>query len=328
MTPTASFSLPAVHQVVYADEFCPFAHEIREELLRYPAWVEMTQDTRYGAASQARTDRQNGITTRHIDERHRTRLPHTLAFRDMLGHQAAALAARVGVDATGDVEIEMNAMAYGEGAWLSPHTDYRSDDPKPRRVAWMLYLTHPQDGEWLATMGGAVRLFEPDNASMRRHASGPSETHVRPRFNRFAMFQVSDSSLHEIEPVTWNCAWDRCRMAISGWLRAPDDSAPRATRMYLRTPDANNLRAERAARLKGAIAMYSLLRSQRAHVGSTVTDLEELLARYEFEHQAQVTAPPGTVFSHIVRGPAWCIVVVDEANRVVYLGARDGYRAD
>jgi Rps23 Pro-64 3,4-dihydroxylase Tpa1-like proline 4-hydroxylase len=313
MSLTAEFSSPAVHEVVYADTFCPFALEIRHELLRHPDWKEMTQGGRYEAASHLRTDHQNGITSGHLDEQQRAVLPHTMAFRDLIARHAIELAGRVGAHVGANPEIEMNAMAYGNGAWLSAHTDYRSDETRPRLVAWMLYLTHPDDGEWSPEMGGAVRLFE---------AKGRA-TVVRPRFNRFAMFRVSDQSLHEIEPVTFAGGWDRSRLALSGWIRGADDSRPSVARLYARRADAARVRAERDARLRGAIAMYDLLRQQHEYSGQLSAELASLVAQYETERDLQASAPEGTVFVRQAPGPAGCIFVVDENDVVVYFGPRE-----
>ena len=98
MSFTAEFSAPGVHEVVYADNFCPFALDIRHELLRNPDWKEMTQDVRYDAASHLRTDRQNGITTGHLGEQQRALLPHTMAFRDLVGRHSVELATRLGAE--------------------------------------------------------------------------------------------------------------------------------------------------------------------------------------------------------------------------------------
>jgi hypothetical protein len=313
MSFTAEFSVPGVHGVVYADNFCPFALDIRHELLRHPDWKEMTQDVRYDAASHLRTDRQNGITTGHLGDEQRALLPHTMAFRDLVGRHAVDLATRLGAEVGASPEIEMNAMAYGNGAWLSAHTDYRSDDPRPRLAAWMLYLTHPDDGEWSTEMGGAVRLFD---------ATGRA-TVVRPRFNRFAMFRVSEESLHEIEPVTFAGGWDRCRLALSGWIRGADDARPREARLYKRRPGADKVRAERDARLRGAIAMYDLLRQQHEFSGQAAGELASLLKQYETERELQASAPEGTVFLRHAPGPAGCIFVVDEHDQVVYFGPRE-----
>jgi Rps23 Pro-64 3,4-dihydroxylase Tpa1-like proline 4-hydroxylase len=315
MSFAAQFSTPGVHEVVYADDFCPFALDIRHELLRHPQWQEMTQAGRYEAASHLRTDHQNGITSGHLGEQQRALLPHTLAFRDVMASHATELAARLGADVGATPEIEINAMAYGNGAWLSAHTDYRSDEARPRLVAWMLYLTHPGDGEWSPDMGGAVRLFE---------AKGDA-TVVRPRFNRFAMFRVSDHSLHEIEPVTFAGGWDRCRLALSGWIRGADDTRPRAARLYARRADADRIRTERDARLRGAIAMYDLLRQQYEYTGQTTVELASLVKQYETERALQASAPEGTVFVRLAPGPPGCIFVVDEQDVVVYFGPRESY---
>lgn len=315
MSLTAEFSTPAVHSAVYADNFCPFASDIRDELLRHLDWKEMTQGGRYDAASHLRTDRQNGITTGHLGEQQRSMLPHTMAFRDWISGHASELAGLLGAAVGAQPDIEMNAMAYGRGAWLSAHTDYRPDEARPRLAAWMLYLTHPDDGEWAAEKGGAVRLFD---------ATGQA-TVVRPRFNRFAMFKVSDDSLHEIEPVTFDCRWDRCRLALSGWIRGVDDSRPREARLYVKRADAAQVLAERDARLRGAIAMYDLLRHQHEYSGQAAGDLTSLLAQYSAERDLQAGAPEGTVFLRNAPGPAGCIFVVDEKDVVVYFGPRDGY---
>src|SRR3989442_14873866 len=106
------------------------------------------------------------------------------------------------------MQIEMNAMAYGEGSWLSPHTDHGSSDSDERLLAWMLYLTDPSDGEWPAEKGGALRVS----------LSGGRAVRLQPKFNRFAIFKVSGTSVHEIETIKWNCGWEKCRLTLSGWL--------------------------------------------------------------------------------------------------------------
>ena len=200
-----TFSTPGLHNLVYADDYCEHALDIRRELLDSTAWVEMQQETHHGH-SGVRFDRQSGITTGHLDDERRTAFPRSLAFSDLLEDRLAEVCAAVAGTPPVQAEIEMNAMAYGHEGWLSPHTDYVVHDPVAL-FAWMLYLTHPDDGEWLPDMGGAVRLFD----------AGGSELRLRPKFNRFGLFKVSDASFHEIERVTWACAWDRCRLALSGW---------------------------------------------------------------------------------------------------------------
>ena len=133
----------------------------------------------------------------------------------------------VGLDSRDAQNIELNAMAYGAGAWLSPHTDFLEYSQSDNRLAaWMLYLTAPEDGEWSAEKGGAARVWIPGNGEER----------IRHRFNRFAMFRVQDNSFHEIEKVTWESNWPNCRIALSGWvLGRPLKAVEHKTRLYLQS---------------------------------------------------------------------------------------------
>ena len=310
-----AFSKPALHQLVHADDFCEFAPAIRRELLDSTAWVEMQQETHDGH-NGVRYDRQSGITTGHLGEEQRLRFPRSLAFADLLKERLVEVCAAAGEDPPSLADIEMNAMAYGHDGWLSPHTDYVIHDPNPRQFAWMLYLTHPDDGEWAPEMGGAVRLFD---------AAG-GEVRLRPKFNRFALFSVSDSSFHEIERVTWACGWDHCRLALSGWIRGTAGAGERRTCLYVRRSNTERARAEQMSRLQGALAMYGLMLRQQRHSGQDTVEVERTLARYEREHQAHRDAPEGTLFLRHAPGPAWCIIVVDEKQQVVYFGPREGYK--
>ena len=180
----------------------------------------------------------------------------------------------------------------------------------------MLYLTHPDDGEWLPEMGGAVRLFD---------AAG-GEVRLLPKFNRFALFSVSDASFHEIERVTWACEWDRCRLALSGWIRGAAGGGERRACLYVRRSNAERARVEQMSRLQGALAMYGLMLRQQRHAGQDIAEVERRIRRCEQEHQAHRDAPEGTFFLRHAPGPAWCIIVVDEKQQVVYFGPREGYR--
>ena len=152
------FSKPGVHSITYKDDFCSFAPEMREELLHYPKWKEMQQDG-LGGGGQFVPHRQNGITTGHLQEEDRERLPYCWRFGDFLAQNFGTLCPLVGVDPADASYLELNAMAYGGGAWLSPHTDFfEYGHTENRLVAWMLYLTAPEDGEWSADKGGAVRV--------------------------------------------------------------------------------------------------------------------------------------------------------------------------
>jgi Rps23 Pro-64 3,4-dihydroxylase Tpa1-like proline 4-hydroxylase len=310
-----TFSTPGLHRLVYADDYFEQALDIRRELLDATAWVEMRQDTHHGH-SAVRFDRQSGITTGHLDDERRATFPHSLAFSDFLADRLADVCAAASEAPPAEAEIEMNAMAYGHEGWLSPHTDHVVHDQRSRLFAWMLYLTHPDDGEWSPEKGGAVRLFD---------ATG-GEVRLRPKFNRFALFKVSDASFHEIERVTWACEWDRCRLALSGWIRGVESAEERRAPLYVRRSDADAARAEQIARLRGALAMYGLMRRQRLHSGLDTAAVDETIARCEREQRAHLDAPAGTLFLKHAPGPAWCMFVVDDKQQIVYFGPREGYR--
>lgn len=312
MSLVARFSRPDVHRMVFADDFYADAAPTRDELLAHREWGPMTQ---YGRSHELSIlpHRQNGICALE-DAAHR--LPRVDALRDHVGAHAAELCATLGVTVAraGDLEVESGAMAYGEGCWLSPHTDHRDDEARPRLVAWMLYLTHPEDGEWPDDRGGALRLVARDGAVAR----------LRPRFNRFAMFAVSPDSVHEIEPITGAAGWDRSRLAVSGWIRGPEERHEQRTLVYLRRSSAAEDRAREITRLTGLLAMHRLLLAQRASAGVDTADASAKLTRYGHELDAHRAAPEGTVFSRFARGPR-CIMVLDEAQKVVFWGPSDAY---
>ena len=69
--------------------------------------------------------------------------------------------------------------------------------------------------------------------------------------------------------------------------------------------------------------MYNLLRQQHEYNGQVAGELASLLKRYETERELQASAPEGTVFLRHAPGPAGCIFVVDENDKVVYFGPRE-----
>jgi hypothetical protein len=313
------FSSPGVHSITFKDDFCSFASEIREELLHYPKWKEMTQGGLLGGSVLA-PDQQNGITTGHITESDRGSLPHSTRFSEFLLQNVAALCPLVGVDPIAVTYVEMNAMAYGAGSWLSPHTDASEyNNAEDRLVAWMLYLTSPEDGEWPTEKGGAVRVW---------NRSG-NEQRVHPRFNRFAMFRVYDGSLHEIEKIAWQPEWPQCRLALSGWLKGlPVREVSRLTPMYLQSINAKKKNAGAEEVLQGSLALYNLLAKQRTFCGGTADRTRELIAELERDLQALRLAPPGTCFVRRVPGPEGCVIVVNESGAVVHFGKAEDYRLE
>lgn len=309
-------SMRGVHNLVYKDDACEFAREIREELLRYPGWIEMRQDS-YHAEDIFQPHSQNGITTRHLTDRHDDMLPHCIRFRNLLHDNSRELCDIVGVKSAERLQVEMNAMAYGEGGWLSPHTDSPvSDESDERLVAWMLYLTHPEDGEWSEDKGGAIRLWVP----------GGEEVRLRPKLNRFAIFKVCEESFHEIEKVTWKPGWERCRLALSGWIRGSRTTPEKRTSVYMKSADYIKARADVEATLQGSLALYQLMVQQREYCGVDTSDTMSQIAQLREDYKDHLASPDGTRFLRRIPGPEWCIFVLDKDGKIVYFGPSAEYK--
>jgi hypothetical protein len=309
------FSKPGVHSITYKDDFYAFASDVREELLRHPKWKPMLQGGTSGSTMFS-PHRQNGITTSQLLDEDRERLPHCLKFRDFLAQNFEALCPLAGVNPADARIVEINAMAYGAGAWLSPHTDFLGYANKQNRlIAWMLYLTASEDGEWPAEKGGAVRVWQP----------GGEEKRVSPRFNRFAMFRVHANSFHEIEKITWEPDWPHSRLALSGWIQGkPVQEIDRKTRMYLQSSLAQEKSGEIEASLQGSLALHRLMAKQISYCGDDASLENARIAEFEQDFQAHKEAPAGTSFVRRISGPAGCIIVVNEAGDTVYFGTPDG----
>jgi hypothetical protein len=176
----------------------------------------------------------------------------------------------------------------------------------------MLYLTHPEDGEWSEEKGGALRVWTPNG----------EEARVRPKFNRLVLFKVSPTSCHEIEKVTWKAGWERCRLALSGWIRGATVSrrADRGMSAYLKSANYMERRAEIAASLQGALALRHLMVQQRTYSGLDVTKATSKIREITQDYDAHLAAPDGTSFLKRIPGPKGCITVLDEDGKVVHFG--------
>jgi hypothetical protein len=310
------YSRLEVHNLTFCDDFCEFALELRNELLRFSAWIEMRQQGDRSIAGLTNPARQNGLTTGHITGKHARVLPHCLRFGDQLQAFLPGLCGIMATPFSEQLQIEMNAMAYGEGAWLAGHTDRgKTAAASDRLIAWMLYLTHPDDEEWSVERGGAVRLWD----------RGGREVVLRPKFNRFAMFTVSNESFHEIEKITWGTGWERCRLALSGWIRGPYVEVEKKMSVYLKSADHQQLRAGLETSLLGSIALYQLMNQQRSYCDLDTTKTEQVLQEYQRDYDAHLRAPDGTSFSHRAAGPAGCISVLNEDRTICFFGQPENY---
>jgi Rps23 Pro-64 3,4-dihydroxylase Tpa1-like proline 4-hydroxylase len=314
----ARFEQSEIHGLVYGDEFFAHALEVRDELLSFKYWSEMLQQGQTGNAV-IKPENQNGITTGHLTERHREHLPHCLMFRDWLQQNLNDVCGAVGVPFEEKLTVEINAMAYGYGGWLSPHTDSGGiESANDRLIAWMLYLTHPEDGEWPIDRGGACRLWVPHGQEIR----------LRPKFNRFAMFRVTNKSFHEIERVNSNLGWERCRLALSGWIRGSYLPPVRKLRVYLKSADFVAARFQKAAYLEGSLAMYELMLQQKAYTGGDTQSTAEMIRELRDDLDALQNSPDGTVFLRRMPGPGGCIMVLGENQEMCFLGVDKEYVAN
>ena len=192
----AASRLP-LHDGVLIDDFTSLAADLREELLAFPRYKPM----RIGHAQNESF--QTCITTGHIQGR----FPELAAghrFVRFLHDHAVEIGAWVGADPALPHGVDMSAMAYGEGGLLRVHTD----SVLTRKLAFILYLTPPEDGEWTAADGGELVLSDRRGGTAR----------VFPKFNRFVAFRVTDDALHEVREVKRATTWPRARLTLAGWI--------------------------------------------------------------------------------------------------------------
>lgn len=99
----------------------------------------------------------------------------------------------------------INAYSYKAGDFLGHHTD----DVKSKRLSFVFYLsTH-----WERRFGGLLNLIDQVG----------NVTEVAPDYNSLVIFDVAARTKHFISPVE-QCAGDRARLTISGWLLAPSSA--------------------------------------------------------------------------------------------------------
>jgi len=96
--------------------------------------------------------------------------------------------------------VDLAGTMYEDTDFLLCHDDKLDE----RKVAFLLYLTDMEDGD-----GGSLNLLSekdgaPDNVVEK----------IIPKCNRFAVFEVSEISFHEVEEIVA----DKQRVALGGWL--------------------------------------------------------------------------------------------------------------
>ena len=96
--------------------------------------------------------------------------------------------------------IDMAAYVYGLGDFLLPH----DDQVEGRIIAYSLHLT-PEITE---KMGGALNIFKANDAGKSKLADS-----IIPEYNSLIMFEVSDSSWHQVSEIMQ----DIQRLTVTGW---------------------------------------------------------------------------------------------------------------
>jgi len=96
--------------------------------------------------------------------------------------------------------IDMAAYVYGLGDFLLPH----DDQVEGRIIAYSLHLT-PEITE---KMGGALNIFKANDAGKSKLVDS-----IIPEYNSLIMFEVSDSSWHQVSEIMQ----DIQRLTVTGW---------------------------------------------------------------------------------------------------------------
>ena len=96
--------------------------------------------------------------------------------------------------------IDMAAYVYGLGDFLLPH----DDQVEGRIIAYSLHLT-PEITE---KMGGALNIFKANDAGKSKLVDS-----IIPEYNSLIMFEVSDSSWHQVSEIML----DIQRLTVTGW---------------------------------------------------------------------------------------------------------------
>ena len=96
--------------------------------------------------------------------------------------------------------IDMAAYVYGLGDFLLPH----DDQVEGRIIAYSLHLT----SEITEEMGGALNIFKANDVGKSKLVDS-----IIPEYNSLIMFEVSDSSWHQVSEIML----DIQRLTVTGW---------------------------------------------------------------------------------------------------------------
>ena len=134
--------------------------------------------------------------------------PRSAAMRALRDQFAAELAPALSrVSGRSVSRVDMRAYAYREGHYLLPHTDHR--EGLERVHAYAYYLPTPAP-----PTGGELELYTCtlDGGEL---TSTKSAKVIEPRANRLVIFEVGDTSLHQVREVL-----SGMRLSLAGWFYA------------------------------------------------------------------------------------------------------------
>jgi Rps23 Pro-64 3,4-dihydroxylase Tpa1-like proline 4-hydroxylase len=103
--------------------------------------------------------------------------------------------------------VEVRSYCYVTGGYLLPHTDGMRT--YGRQIAFAAYLS--LDGQ---CEGGELELFRCEVGADGDIATAEPATRIEHRGNRLVLFDVSETSLHQIREVTAGS-----RVSLAGWFR-------------------------------------------------------------------------------------------------------------
>jgi Rps23 Pro-64 3,4-dihydroxylase Tpa1-like proline 4-hydroxylase len=134
--------------------------------------------------------------------------PNSAEMRAMRDQFAAELAPALSRVAGRTVSrVDMRAYAYRAGHYLLPHTDHR--EGLERIFAYAYYLPTPEP-----PTGGELELFA-CTIDRDELTSTISANVIEPRPNRLVIFEVGDTSLHQVREVLAGM-----RLSLAGWFYA------------------------------------------------------------------------------------------------------------
>ncbi len=128
------------------------------------------------------------------------------AFLDELGApETLARVARISGKSVS--RADLRGYAYHAGHFLLPHADYR--EGLGREVAYAIYLAAEPKGE---LVGGELELFRARSENGVIVDTEPVRR-IRPLPGRMVLFEVSDTSLHQVREVMHGT-----RVSLAGWF--------------------------------------------------------------------------------------------------------------